>query len=76
MPHFVVMFIVRLQVLVSLVAFHVALFGLAAGSPLHHQLQARQSSDGCGPNPLVTVIAYAREFGKYAFQVRNGVAPV
>ena len=37
----------------------------AAGLSVHHQLEPRQSSDGCGPNPLVAVISYAREFGTF-----------
>ena len=27
-----------------------------------HTLEARQSSDGCGQNPLVALLSYAREF--------------
>lgn len=41
----------------------------AAGLPAHHQLEPRQSSDGCGPNPLVAVISYAREFGNYTSSI-------
>lgn len=37
---------------------------VVAGMSVHHLLEPRQSSDGCGPNPLVAVISYAREFGK------------
>lgn len=54
------------------VSIHVMLLVLTvAGLPAHHQVEARQSSDGCGPNPLVAVISYAREFGTliiYALQ--------
>jgi hypothetical protein len=50
------------------VSIHVVLLALAVvGLPAHHQLEARQSSDGCGPNPLVAVISYAREFGNFSF---------
>lgn len=44
-----------------------ALLVMVMGTPIHH-LEARQSSDGCGPNPLATVMAYAREFGEYKLQ--------
>lgn len=40
------------------------LLGVVVGSPIFHHLEPRQSSDGCGPNPLVAVMFYAREFGK------------
>lgn len=50
---------------VGVISVHVMVMVLAAvtGLSVHHQLEARQSSDGCGPNPLVAVISYAREFG-------------
>lgn len=38
---------------------------------MHHQLEPRQSSDGCGPNPLVAIIAYAREFGTFTTLIRS-----
>lgn len=48
------------------VSIHAMLLVLSvAGLPAHHQVEARQSSDGCGPNPLVAVISYAREFGMF-----------
>ena len=57
-----------LEMFAVVVSIHVVLLALAVvGLPAHHQLEARQSSDGCGPNPLVAVISYAREFGKFSF---------
>ncbi|XP_057375367.1 uncharacterized protein LOC130696293 [Daphnia carinata] len=49
------------------VSMHAMLLVLSvAGLPAHHQVEARQSSDGCGPNPLVAVISYAREFADFS----------
>lgn len=44
------------------------------GTPIHH-LEPRQGSDGCGPNPLVAVISYAREFGQLVCTIWFTIAP-
>ena len=56
---------VLLQILLQMLLPVLLLTVVASTTSASHVMEARQSSDGCGPNPLVAVMSYAREFGSF-----------